>query len=842
MNGFFLKSGFNFTIYFTNFTIILYMKSKLLLCCILLFAFCNLNAQQFTLSGIIQNTKLEPLPLASLQIKGSPMYYNADADGKYNMKLSKGLYQIVISLVGYKAQEFKIAITKDETLNIILEEYIAKTDEAVVVGQRKDRSEEIIRKVIANKEAIIKQAPVYTANMYIKAIQRTNNTKLAKRKLDSLISSNKSFAEIEMQLDYSYPNKTKEYRTAVKKVGVQHNLFYLTTTDGNFSLYQNLLKIRALTETPFLSPISYSGLVAYKFKTLKTYIDSATRKKTYLISFKPAALSNTTLTGQVVILDSLWVIQSAVFSLPKYHLNEYDFFEVAQEYSFYKDSAWLLSKQSFVYDAKMSKTSIQNGITEVYYKSYNLNPKFPNKHFGLEKSVTTIEAYKRDSTYWAQVRTVPLSNEELKIYRTKDSAYHAKVSKQYQDSLDKAYNKITLKKVVITGVDNYNRPKERRMNFAPLQTLYEPFAPGGARIGYHFRYHKVFKNKKDFSAFTNLSYGLRNKDINGNLSVRRMYNAFNRGYVHISLGRSFDYLFAGDVFVNSFQKRNIFRKNGINLEHGLEIANGLFLTNRVEFAHRQSLVGMKFFNWNNLLKNDTLAIQFIDSLNQPRYFPNNNVIYNVISLRYTPFQEYMREPLQKVILGSKWPTFEISWRKGLKNILGSKINYDYLEANISQQLKLGTVGVSRYTFKVGKFVNRDSLLLPDRKFMRGRDPVFFFSPEHNFQHLDSTFELTKSFFEAHYIHEFNGALLNKIPLFKKLQLRELAGGGMLFVPERKLRYVEAFVGIESIPFRLFKQKMKVGVFAVGSIANQFKNPIEIKISIKNWNDMMNRWE
>lgn len=44
------------------------------------------------------------------------------------------------------------------------------------------------------------------------------------------------------------------------------------------------------------------------------------------------------------------------------------------------------------------------------------------------------------------------------------------------------------------------------------------------------------------------------------------------------------------------------------------------------------------------------------------------------------------------------------------------------------------------------------------------------------------------FYEGHYIYEFNETLLNKIPLFKKIGLREIAGAGFLIASEKDLRY------------------------------------------------------
>ncbi len=801
-------------------------------------------AQTYQLTGTIRNSKLEILPFATVQIKGSFMNTVADEKGNYKLELEKGQYEIIVSLVGYKLQTVKLALIRNEVMNMILEELIKQGEEATVIGQRKDRSEQIIRNVIKHKEQVTKAVESYSASLYIKATETVENSKPKKTKPPKDSSKNQPFnlsiAEINMKIDVATPNKIKEFREGIHKKGNTSGLFYLSTTEGDFSLYNNLIKIPAITVTPFLSPISYSGLVAYKYKTVRTVKDSKTGRTYYTISFKPATLSNTTLSGEVVIMDSTWVITESKYSLPKFHLTEYDAFEVNQNYDFVNDSAWLYSKQQFNYKAKDGK-AISSGITQVYYSNYLLNPVFPTKHFGVEKSVTTLEAYKRDSSYWQATRAEPLSDKELAFVRYKDSVYFATNNAKYLDSVDKKLNKITLRKVLIDGLTFYKRTENRRIELGSLSNMYEPLQPGGTRVGQSVFYNKTFKNQKSIYGYANLDYGIRNKDVNGTVRFSRMYNPYNFGTYSIETGRVFDFLFEGDVFINSFQKRNIFRKYSLNLEHKRELFNGFYITNRLEFAQRESLEGLNFFDFRSYVT-DPALIQLLDSTNKPRSFPKHNVVYNVLKLTYTPFQEYMREPYRKVVLGSKWPTFEINWRKGLPKLLGSGLNYDLLEFNIFQTLKLGTVGESKYTVRLGNFVNRDSLQLPDRKFMRGQDPFIFFAPEYNFQHLDSTFEITKNYLEAHYKHEFNGAILRKIPLLKKLNLRELVGGGLLYVPERNLKYVELWAGIESMTFKLFRQKMKVGLFAVGSVANQFKNPVQIKFSIRSWDRFNNRWQ
>jgi hypothetical protein len=93
------------------------------------------------------------------------------------------------------------------------------------------------------------------------------------------------------------------------------------------------------------------------------------------------------------------------------------------------------------------------------------------------------------------------------------------------------------------------------------------------------------------------------------------------------------------------------------------------------------------------------------------------------------------------------------------------------------------------------------------------------------------------------VHEFNGFLLNKIPLLKKLKLREIAGTGFLITQERNLRYGELFAGVERAfqsPFNPL-DKFKVGVYVVTSVANKFSNPIQFKVGFTTWDKRRGRW-
>jgi hypothetical protein len=798
------------------------------------------KAQTRKLFGKITNARFEPLSFVSVEVRETKRGTITKENGAYRLNLDEGKYDLVVSMIGYKPQVLTVIIGKTDVLKNIIMENEDSQGLAEVVIKGRDQAEEIIRNVIRHKEEINTAHGAYSCNMYIKAVEKDSS--LAKKRIskkdpaDTINSDLKQMAmtEVALRYDYESPERTKEERIGVTRGKKAAGLFYLSTTDGDFNFYNNLVKVPAVSEVPILSPVSYSGLMAYKFKTLA--IKNEGGRKVFIISVKPRQLSNATVEGRITIADSSWVILHTQFSFPKYHLPEYDFFKVDQDYSFVNDTSWMITSQEFTYYSKAGKKTL-SGNTTITYKDFQLNKSFGRKYFGAEVSTTARSAYERDSTFWQTKRTVPLTQKEVRYIHYKDSIYSATHATAYLDSMDSVINKITLKKLFLTGLQIDDHNKERRWYIEPIAALYQPFQFGGTRINLSFQYLKTYPSKKSISWWNNISYGIRNRDVNGSIRFSKLYNPFNRSYFNITLERSFQYIFQGDAWINMLKRSNIYLNNGIGLGHSFEMINGLYLFIGINMALRRSVSNYKTNSevdslFGNLLT-DNKAIKF-----EPY-----NALYGQIRLEYTPHQRYIREPKEKIILGSRWPSFYTLWRKGIPGALNSKVDFDYLEFGINQEIKLGLAGVSDYTFRTGSFLNRKDLRLVDYKFQRQGDPLLFLNPNEAFQSLDSTFPVFNRFYEAHYVHNFNGGIINKIPLLKKLQLREVAGAGFLIAPERNLRYVEGFAGIERVikwPFNPLT-KFKLGIYVVGSAANQFSNPVQFKIGITSWDKVRNKW-
>jgi len=97
---------------------------------------------------------------------------------------------------------------------------------------------------------------------------------------------------------------------------------------------------------------------------------------------------------------------------------------------------------------------------------------------------------------------------------------------------------------------------------------------------------------------------------------------------------------------------------------------------------------------------------------------------------------------------------------------------------------------------------------------------------------------TNWFVEGHYMHHFNGAIINNIPLIKKLKLRTVAGAGFMWIKGSNYRYEEIFGGVERI-FKLgARRRLKIGLYGVLAQSNFTVPKTDWKISF----DMIDTWK
>lgn len=96
---------------------------------------------QQTLKGIVTDENNQPLPGATILIKGTNLGTSTNFDGKYNINLPSNAKTLVITFIGYKTAE--IDINNRNIINVQLEPDTAALEEVVLVGYGEVKREAI---------------------------------------------------------------------------------------------------------------------------------------------------------------------------------------------------------------------------------------------------------------------------------------------------------------------------------------------------------------------------------------------------------------------------------------------------------------------------------------------------------------------------------------------------------------------------------------------------------------------------------------------------------------------------------------------------------------------------
>lgn len=824
------------------------MHKQILLLIILSCSSLLLNAQN-VLKGKVYDEMNLGLPMADIYVKNQPqLRTRADIEGNYLMRLQEGEYYLVIRANGYETKEVFVVVKQGENIRNfqLFPVQVKELESFDYAVERVNVGREIIKKVVNKKAYLDFNRFPYSCDVYIRAkdvktaipeekaenegkkedekekegegvdAQYADIESLKREKLGSLNDIN--MVEVEMQRNYAPPNNVREIRNAYEKRGSDRRLYFTTTAKTNFNFFENMLYLNDLNESPIQSPISTAGIFSYKYQLVEK-IEREGKPTLNKIKIEPRNMVTSTLGGFIWVEDSTWMVERIDFTLEKGNLYIYDYFRIQQTFDTSSDTLCLLVSQEMDYGIEYRKDQFE-GKTIAKYTNYNFDPNFEKGYFGNEVAITTEEAYNRDSSYWSAKRLTPLTPEEQAYIKKRDSIENLFNQSSYLDSVDSVFNKINFWKVLWFGIDHRNRTKKTQWTLSSLAAMIQPIYIAGPRVGPDFNFFKKWENEKTFDSYSRVDVGILNGDIKGYTRLRHLYNPFKQATIGINFEHNYDLIRTFDAFTQVLLRDNFIEKTSSTLFHDIEIFNGLYLESNFTLTNRRPIdEDTKFIRW------------FDDALdnNEPPEFEAYRAFIADFTLSYIPFQKYMREPHRKVVLGSKWPEFYMYYEKGVPKLLGSDIDHDYLRFGVRQTFKISTFGTSNYHMTSGKFLNSKNLREVDYKYHRRSDPIWFSNPLFSYQDLDTSLPTLDWYFESHFIHHFNGALINKIPFMKKTRITSVAGGGYLWVPEHKWQHYEFFAGIERI-FKFARRRLRIGAYAVFSDGNQIDPRTTFKLS------------
>ncbi|MEI6140152.1 MAG: TonB-dependent receptor [Mariniphaga sp.] len=115
---------------------------------------CLVNAQEGSLSGRVTSKDGNPVPGASVVVKGTSIGVVTDSNGLFNLKSTTGSKTLVVSFIGMKTKE--IEITSSSKYNVVLEEDTYNLEEVVAIGYGTTKKSDLTGSVTSVKSDEIK--------------------------------------------------------------------------------------------------------------------------------------------------------------------------------------------------------------------------------------------------------------------------------------------------------------------------------------------------------------------------------------------------------------------------------------------------------------------------------------------------------------------------------------------------------------------------------------------------------------------------------------------------------------------------------------------------------------
>ncbi len=828
---------------------------------LLLFTLLPAIAEAGLLRGRITDENGKGLPFASIYIRETSSGTASNDQGYYQLQLEPGTYTLEYKYVGYRARTETVTIADAaQELNVQLVPEVLNLKEVVVRAADEDPAYAIMRNAIRLRKYHQNETNAWSARVYMKGVYRLDKvpSKVLGIKVVDVDTGIVYLSESVSELHYKKPNKVSERVISSKVSGQKKGFSFNQASEMNISFYDNLLKVEGLSERGFVSPLANNALFYYKFEYLGAFQENGlTINK---IKVTPRRRNDPVFQGSIYIVDGTWRIHSTDLRLTKNAGIEFvDFIRVRQVYAPVQEHVWMPVSQRFTFEAAGLGFKGGGYVTGIYSK-YKVQPAYrkppvlqevepeptaeavattetkparksqikliepakvkpqeqvaihDEKLFSKEILVVEREANKRDSAYWAEVRPVPLTQEEVLDYKKKDSLEVIKNSQPYQDSVDRIRNKPSFGNFFLGGYTYSNSYRRIAYRFDPVLSLtggpsilqYNTVEGAVANVG--MEYVRSFEDRRRYEIQPTVRYGFSNEKLNAKLRLSYTYNPVRRSEITAEGGRYVEQINSMNPispFVNTvytlLQHENymkLYQRDYGKLTFRSELLNGLNLLANLDYATRRPLQNTTDYTLRERTDTGFTSNVPVNAELPDATFSEHQALTASFTVSFRPGQEYITRPDQKINLGSKYPIISLGFRAGIK-AFGSDVNYQTAALRVYDNLSFGLLGRSTYSFTAGTFWNNDNMLLLDYKHFNGNQTIFAGTYE-GFQLLDYyRYSTNNRYLEGHFEHHFNGFIFNKIPLFRKLKWQEVAGLHYLHTQESK-DYMELALGVEHI--------------------------------------------
>ena len=749
---------------------------KILIFTLLLIA--NSLHAQLTLKGKIVDEFNNPMPYVNVFMKNTTFGTTTDDDGKFFLKTTKYRGTIEISFVGFQTQTIKVN-QKTKYLNIALKEGSNELEEVILVTKPKKRLKK-------------KENPAYRILKEIWKRKRKNGLDL----VDYYQYKKHSAIEIGLNnLDTVFLKKIfkGEYKEAITQVkydsdGINYYVpiylkeqiatVYGDNKDGNVredvqaekaeglgaqgfifnrmsNTFQNIDVFKdniTLLRKSFVSPLSTNGFATYDYVLYDSIVKN--NKKLYNIYFFPVRDGDLAFQGNFWVVDKTFSIEKLKMKVHKsINLNFVRGLSFEKEYKVKNDSIYISTKNAYEGDFTLvDKNESNKGLTikkTITFDDYILDKPLPKSFYNQEVLKIRPDQYEKDSAYWKSVD----NSETSSTYKLIEEVRKKKQIKNITGLIN----------TVASGYIN----TKTGVQIGPLWTALANNQVEGFRTKMGFR---TFKTKDDrFRLSGHLAYGFKDKKLKYGAEARYLLSYKPRIAVGAAYQKDIEQL--GSTLLNtnqllggSFGTTALFsRGDNFFLSNVEKIATNFDYQIKTNLHFGINLSHSKLrsaseedFSMNYINENGNIQSQVTD-------------VASNIYLSYTPGRFVYGLGVERRFGRNIFPTLVLNYRRGYRGPFNGTHDYDKLQFKYNQPILLSKFGIFDATVEAGKTF--------------GTVPIGLLSvvpANQSFSLVTNTFALlnyydfvTDTYLATHFEHHFNGFILNRIPLLKKLKLRSL---------------------------------------------------------------------
>lgn len=752
---------------------------KFLLFAFLLLPFFGL-AQTVVSGKVLDANSGDPIPFANVIFKGTSIGVTTDFDGNYMLKTSAPTDSLQASYIGYRAKTKVIKKGVTQVINFQLEELSTNLNE-VVITPGVNPAFEILKRVDENrKEHDKRRLTAYEYETYTKIeididnmSEKFRNRKIVQKITQVLDSVDVIAGEdgmpilplfISENVSTLYYRDNPRLRTEhilkskITGIGIEDGDAVTQLVGSSFqeyNFYQHWLNI---VEKDFISPIADGSRLYYEYDLVDSvYVNGF---YCYRIDFTPKSPQDLAFTGTMWITKHEYALKQIDATVGRgANLNFIEKIKIQQELDPTGDGAWLPVKNRVLIDVSELSKNTAGMLAKFYTSNKKVVIDKPKENSFYSQAIVLHEdAYlNKDEDYWDTLRHEPLSQTEKSVYRMIDTLQNIPIVKTYTD-------------LIMLGINGYY--EVGKIEVGPTLSLFSINNIEGVRFQPGFRTTEHFSKK--WMLGMQLGYGFKDEKIKYKFDVTRILSRKRYTTASIRIRRDLSriglddealadsYIFLAAQRWGTFRRGYYFDENRFNVQR--ELFKGFSQRIAVRYNTFSPAPNFPFGYYPN--PEDHTEIQ--------QNFETAEVLFES---RFARDEIFVQGQNIRYSLGvTRWPIITFTYIRGIQGVAGSDFDYNRTRLSVDQPIRLGMLGYARAKL-TGEYIF-EALPYPLLAYHLGNETPFYTTATYNLMNYGEF--ISDRYVSFQYRHNFEGFLLNRIPLMRKLKWRLVGNANVLY--------------------------------------------------------------